>query len=342
MNSQVFESKYENMDMSNFEKVSSSALNETFHVVGEGYFHFSSQPHIATSQEALLLDRYIYDSKGEKIAQRVKSASLLTHELMPDKIVIPEVVRYGSTNSLNSNNTLAYWVDNEVHGVNAKLNSGILTTEDYKTIIDWIIAIQSGIKADGISVGEDYDARIKAFNSLIEKGYYENSISRPDTPVLNRIADSMAKWNDDSFLNQEPVFKHGDLHIANILKMDNKSLAIIDFEASAGGPGDNLKDIMKLLHMDYVFFDVQKSREGAFLSDAERMLLLDYYILNSKSGEDYKLREPAHLLKRIALDSLTRYVARLTLASLQGDMPTNVRIQRLMRDMTSVTAEMTA
>jgi hypothetical protein len=342
MNSQVFEQIRGKKNLPKIELVSSSALNETFHVSGEGYFHFSAQPHLATEEEALLLDRYIYKNKGEKIAQRAISAATVARAMTSARVVVPSVLQYGLMTNPKSGESLSYWVDSEAVGVNAKVGKGILNLEEYKVIIDWIMTAQVEIKEEGHPLNEDYVERNNAFRSLVDSGYYESSVSGNNLAVLDQAADTMMQLNEEVYLDQPPVFKHGDLHIANILRKEGDALAIVDFEASAGGPGDNLKDIMKLLHIDYLFFDVKKSREGAFLTDNERILLLDYYISKSKLDGATKLRESSYLMKRTALDSLTRYAARLTLATLQGDAPVGARTQRLVRDMASVVNEMMA
>jgi len=342
MNSQVMDLVDGPNDVSRLRHVSSSALNNTFHISGEGYFHFSTQPPLGTAEESLLLDRYIYENKGEKIARRALNAASVAQNMTSDRIVIPQVIQYGSLNSPENGELLAYWVDNEVEGVNAKLEKDVLSSKEYMALIDWIIAVQTELVEAAPSVAQDYLARSNAFRSLIDAGYYGNVVPHGDFSALHRIADSMAQWSETSLLNQQPVFKHGDLHIANILKMKNDAVAIVDFEASMGGPGDNLKDIMKLLHLDYAFFDIQQSKEGAFLTDTERLQLLDYYVSNSKIDEVGKLRESAYLLKRIALDSLNRYTTRLTLASRQGSSVTDMRIQKIMHDIAAIMARMEA
>lgn len=320
------------------ERISASALNETFRATGEGYLHVSEQPKLTSSEEALLLDRYIYESKGERIARQVSAASLMTRATMRGRVVVPEILQYGTAEGVGAGNDLSYWVDSEIAGVNAKIHPGVLQARDYMTVINWIIALQDGIREEGDDVRQDYRTRIKAFRCLIDDGYYERSTNQGESSVLYAAADCMMKWAEDSNLGRNPVFKHGDLHIANILKTEGNTLAIIDFEASIGGVGDNLKDLMKLLHLDYIFFNVHKSKEGSFLTNDERMALLDHYISNSGQDDVERLREPSYLLERVALDSLSRYTTRLTLAARQGGEPSSFRIQQTLRDMNAVMA----
>lgn len=336
MNSQESKNEVSVIDVSRGELVASTVLNNTYRLENKSYLHTSLQPELSTKEEALLLDRYIYEDKGSEIARRVESASFMTRSTIPGKIMLPRVLEYGLMTDSDNGVRLAYWIDEEVEGLNAKLDRSILSMDDYRTLIDWVIMMQNETEECGTPIHMDFAARIEAFRTLLSNGYFEHILTSYDSEALKRVVDLMSQCNEEGMNPQSPVFLHGDLHVANVLKTRNDSLAIIDFEASVGGPSDNLKDIVKLLHIDYVFFDVIKSKEGGFLTNNERMMLLDYYITNSKIDQIAKLREATYLTGRVALNSFNQYVSRLTLAALQENKSDEARIRNLMRNLASV------
>ena len=336
MNSQVVSSICKEFGYQTARLTSSSLMNDTYCLDGKSYLHISSQPHLHSPEETLVLDRYIYAQKGRKIYEQSMKAASIRDSSNNNQVEVPSVLGYGALSDLNDGVERAYWIDSSIKGVNAKEDSKSMELGKYGNVIDWINNAQDQVIEGGLFVGEAYANYIEAARVLYESGYFDTALSGVDFAHTQTMYDVMLRLKDKVVLDNMPVFKHGDLHIANIINTCNGGIGIVDFEASVSGPGDNLKDIMKLLHLDYIFFGVAQTKESSFLSNSNRMSLLDYYIKNSSLRHTEKLRDTEYLEARVALDSLYRNITRLALVVKLGRQFDRVRVQKIVNDIGAV------
>lgn len=290
--------------------------NETYLLFDGSYLHLREQLQPSTPEEAIMLKRYAgFDTP--KVFARQVFRMLDEPSLVQSSIEIPRVMITGTIPEAGDKG-IHFWVDSPVPGVNLKDEPSLLGVAEYHSLISWVTNMQAMALEGGrvVTLDQQYQQKAQSALELLRRGYLDEVMSVGGKDLIQRAARLLEVLSREVLEGVEPVLMHGDLHVANILKVPNSPvMSVVDFEASIEGPGDTLKDVQKLLHLDYEFLDVSRVAESATLDGNQKSDLLQYFIDQSSRPDVKLLKDEETLLKRLLIIDLSTYMGRAFLAA---------------------------
>ncbi len=259
-----------NIVESNLTELGGGAVNRVYHYDGIGVIHIGNKVLSKDPSISLLVNRWSYDRKAEKLANIQNNFPNDADIQVPKITLIGEYLLRGETYPL--------WIEDYLQKPSGEVILEQANEGDNRIKVSAWIANFHTVKAPlGRSLREYYIERLLAINDLVTRVELRKALGSELSEKIHASCDVYIDNICDIVMPEDQAHViHGDLRAGNIIALKDKT-GIIDFEQGVMG-GDPLADIFKLTKLNKYIQSLNNPSDHHIRLDANSMQIIAQYV----------------------------------------------------------------